>query len=454
MMIFSFKRVIRLACLALFAVAGWSIADGAVDRIVAVVDDGVILESELVRKVDEIKRSLRAGRASLPPDSILVRQVLERMIVDKIQLQMAEKMGIQVDDDTLRMAVSQIAQRNNLTPDQFRRSLAREGLDYGDFLEQVRGEIAMGRLRASQVNNQIKISDREVEHYLEVQGGSGAVADREYRLGHILIATPREASPDEVKKARERADKVVKELKAGLDFKDASIRYSDDPQALEGGDLGWRKLSEIPGHIAEVVGGMKDGEVSDPIRSPGGYHIVKMMAMRGVGEAKLTKTHVRHILIKPNEVQSDEDAKNKLLALKTRIENGDDFAELARSHSDDKGSAIKGGDLGWVKPGALVPQFEEAMNALDENQLSDPVQTQFGWHLIQVLERQESSDTNEVLKNRAREELFKRKVDEETELWLRKIRDEAYVEIRLDEAPASSGEDTPSGEDSPETFMR
>jgi len=173
-----------------------------------------------------------------------------------------------------------------------------------------------------------------------------------------------------------------------------------------------------------------------------------------VGEAKLTKTHVRHILIKPNEVQSDEDARNKLLALKTRIENGDDFAELARGHSDDKGSAIKGGDLGWVKPGALVPPFEEAMNALDENQLSDPVQTQFGWHLIQVLERQESSDTNEVLKNRAREELFKRKVDEETELWLRKIRDEAYVEIRLDEAPASPGDDAPSDEDSPETFMR
>ncbi|MDF9392325.1 MULTISPECIES: peptidylprolyl isomerase [Methylococcus] len=454
MKISSFEKGRRLASLALFAVVCWSMADAAVDRIVAVVDDGVILESELVRKVEEIKRSLRASRTSLPPDAILVRQVLERMIVDKIQIQMAEKMGIQVDDETLRMAVSQIAQRNNLTPDQFRRSLAREGLDYGDFLEQVRGEIAMGRLRASQINNQIKISDREVEHYLEAQGSSGALSDREYRLGHILIATPREASPDEVKKARDRADKVVKELKAGLDFKDASIRYSDDPQALEGGDLGWRKLSEIPSDIAEVVGSMKEGEVSDPIRGPGGYHIVKMMAMRGVGEAKLTKTHVRHILIKPNEVLSDEDAKNKLMALKTRIENGDDFAELARGHSDDKGSAIKGGDLGWVKPGALVPPFEEAMNAMDENQLSDPVQTQFGWHLIQVLERQESSDTNEVLKNRAREELFKRKVDEETELWLRKIRDEAYVEIRLDETPASSGEETPGGEDSPETFMR
>ncbi|MDD2767532.1 MAG: peptidylprolyl isomerase [Methylococcus sp.] len=445
----------RMACLMLALAAGsLPSAEAAVDRIVAVVDDGVILESELLRKADEIKRSLRASRASLPPDSILVKQVLERMIVDKIQIQMAEKMGIQVDDETLRMAVGQIAQRNNLTADQFRRSLAQEGLDYGDFLEQVRGEIQMGRLRASQINNQIKISDREIQHYLESQSGAGRVSDREYRLGHILIATPREAAPDQVKKARERADKLVKELKSGLDFKDASIRYSDDPQALEGGDLGWRKLSEIPSHIAEAVEGMKDGEISEPIRSPGGYHIVKLLAMRGVGEAKLTKTHVRHILIKPNEVQSDEDAKNKLLALKARIESGDEFAELARGHSDDKGSAIKGGDLGWVKPGALVAPFEEAMNQLDENELSDPVQTQFGWHLIQVLARQESSDTNEVLKNRAREELFKRKVDEETELWLRKIREEAYVEIRLEEMPApSSNAEAPSDDDVPESFM-
>ncbi len=401
------------------------------DRIVAVVEDGVILESELEAKVSAIEQTLRSSQTPLPPGDILQRQVLERLIVDRIQLQLAEKAGIRVDDETLRQAVQQIARRNNMDMEEFRNSLRQEGMDYATFVDQIRTEIATGRLRNGQVNSQIKLSDREVEHFLATQGKSSLARDSQYHLGHILIATRQAASPRDVQQARDKAEKLVSEIKAGLDFKQASIRSSDSPQALNGGDLGWRKLSEIPSLFTEVVPGLREGEVAGPIRSPSGFHIIKLLGNRGGQFDSITKTRVRHILIKPTEVLSDEEAKRKLLAIRQRIENGDDFAQLARGHSDDKGSAIKGGELGWIQAGALVPPFEEAMNQLALHQISEPVQTQFGWHLIQVLERQESSDTVELLHNQARDELFKRKVEEETELWLRRIRDEAYVDIRL-----------------------
>jgi peptidyl-prolyl cis-trans isomerase SurA len=435
-----FALLVRLAFLSAFGPASPVYADATVDRIVAVVEDDVILASELQKKMDGIKQSLAQSNTQLPPDEILARQVLERLILEKIQMHLADKAGIRVDDETLRQAVQQIAQRNNLTPEELRASLRREGIEYTDFIEQIRGEIAVQRLRASQINSQIKISDREVQHWLETQGKSGVGSDTEFLLGHILIATPQAASPAEVQKARERADRLMEELKKGLDFKQASLRSSDSAQALSGGDLGWRKLSQIPSLFADIVPKMKEGDLEGPVRSPSGFHIIKLLGVKGGGAERITKTRVRHILIKPNEVLSDEDAQKKLLALKQRIEGGDDFAVLARGHSDDKGSAIKGGDLGFVQPGALVPEFEDTMGRLDINQLSDPVQTQFGWHLIQVLERQESNDTDELLKKQARDEIFKRKVEEETELWMRRIRDEAYVEIRLQE-PA------------PETFM-
>ncbi|CAI8899335.1 peptidylprolyl isomerase [Methylocaldum szegediense] len=417
----------------------WTVIAGEpIDRIMAVVEDGVILESELRQKLESIKASLLQSDTPLPPDDILARQVLERMIVDKIQVHMAEKAGIRVDDETLRQAVQQIAQRNNMSLDEFRRSLRQEGIDYAAFIEQIRNEITVGRLRSSQINNQIKVSDHEVQHYLETQGKLDINRDSEYLLGHILIATPQAASPSEVQKAKEKAERLVEELRQGLDFKQAALSSSDAAQALNGGDLGWRKLSQIPSLFVDLVPTMKEGSIEGPIRSPSGFHIIKLLGIKGGADESMTKTHVRHILIKPNEVLSDEDAKQKLLNLKQRIEAGEDFATLARGHSDDKGSAIKGGDLGFVQPGALVPPFEEAMNRLEINELSEPVQTQFGWHLIQVLERQESSDTDELLKNKAREEIFKRKVEEETELWLRRIRDEAYVEIRLNEPETTS----------------
>lgn len=413
-------------------------AEVPVDRIVAVVEDNVILASELQQKLAGLKRSLAQSNTQLPPDAVLARQVLERMIMDKIQVILAEKAGIRIDDESLRLAVQQIAQRNNMTPEELRASLKREGMEYADLVEQIRNEMAVQRLRAGQVNSQIKISDREVQHWLDTQGKSGVSGDSEFLLGHILIATPQAASPIAVQKAKEKADRLVADLKKGQDFKQASLASSDSDQALSGGELGWRKLSQIPTLFAELVPKMQRGDIEGPVRSPSGFHIIKLLGVKGGGVTQITKTHVRHILIKPNEVLSDDEAKKKLLALKTRIEAGDDFAVLARGHSDDKGSAIKGGDLGLVTQGALVPEFEEAMNHLAIKELSEPVQSQYGWHLIQVLEKQESTDADELLKKQARDEIFKRKVEEETELWMRRIRDEAYVEIRIAEpAPES-----------------
>jgi peptidyl-prolyl cis-trans isomerase SurA len=410
--------------------AGVAGAVESLDQIVAVVEDGVITTSELGEKVAMIKKGLRQNNTPLPPDKVLIPQVLERMITDKIQAQLAEKAGIRVDEEMLRAAVQQIAERNHLSVEEFRRTLVEEGMVYAEFVEQIRNEMVIGRLRAGQVNSQVKVSDREIENYLKTQAGSSD-ADTEYLLGHILISTPRAASPADVQNAKEKADRLIAEIRKGLDFKQAALGSSDDEQALKGGELGWRKKSQIPSIFVEWVDKMKEGDVEGPIRSSSGFHLIKMLGVKHSGDHVITKTLVRHILIKPTEVITDEEAKQKLLALRHRIENGEDFASIARGNSDDKGSAIKGGELGWVQPGALVPAFEHAMDELQPNQLSEPVQTQFGWHLIQVLERKETNDNGEFEKNKAREEIFKRKVEEETELWLRRIREEAYVEIRL-----------------------
>ncbi len=425
-----FLRPFQVLGLLLGLLSGRADAEG-VDRIVAIVEDEVILESELQKRIDMVRQGMSGSDAPTPSGLPLARQVLERLILEKIQINLAEKTGLRIDDETLRQAVQQIAQKNNVTPEELRQSLRAEGIEYSDFLEQIRGELAQQRLRAAQVNNQIKISDREIEHWKTSRGQSAVNPDVEFLLGHILISTPQAASPQALKAAKERADKLVEELKGGLDFKEASLRSSDSSEALKGGDLGWRKLSALPTLFAEMVPKMKKGDVDGPIRSPSGFHLIKLLDTRGGGAERITKTRVRHILIKPNELINNDDAKKKLQAIRTRIEAGDDFGDLARGNSDDKGSAVKGGDLGFVSPGALVPEFEQAMIALEPHPLSQPVQSQFGWHLIEVLDRQESDDTQELLKKKAQDDIFNRKVGEETEIWLRRIRDEAFVEIRI-----------------------
>jgi peptidyl-prolyl cis-trans isomerase SurA len=401
------------------------------DRIVAVVEDDVILERELNTEVAAITAKLRSGNVMIPPEFVLRKQVLERMVVDKLQRQLAAKSGVQVSDEMLRNSVGEIAARNNMSVEAFREELDRQGMDYKSFEDNIRNEIVINQLRGREIGARVKVTDAEVAHYMETQSQAGQ-SNSQYRIGHILIAVSEAASATTIQKAKEKADQVVADLRGGKDFKQMAISVSNDDNALKGGDLGWRSIGQIPTLFADTVIGMSQGDVSEPIRSPSGFHIIKMLETEGSGQHIVTKTKVRHILIKTNELVDDAEAEKRLLALRERIKDGDDFAALARAHSDDKGSAINGGSLDWVAPGALVPPFEEAMNKLGINEISQPVQTQFGWHMIQVLGRENQDNSDQFRKDKIRDEIRKRKIEEETELWLRRLRDEAYVEIDLD----------------------
>ncbi len=403
------------------------------DRIVAVVEDDVILDRELTLETMNIVKKLEANKVMVPPAFVIRKQVLERLIISKLQRQLAEKSGIRVSDEMLRSSIVDIARRNDLSVDEFRNELKSQGMSFQGFEETIRNEIIVNQLRAREVGSRIKVTDREVEHYLETQGASKGLV--KYHLGHILISTPEAASSSTIKKAKEKADKVINDLRNGTDFKQTAVAVSEGGNALKGGDLGWRSLGEMPTLFVDVVTKMNQGDIADLIRSPSGFHIIKMLELKGMSKHVVTKTRVRHILIKTNELIDDAQAKRKLQILKERIVDGDDFddfAALARSNSDDKGSAINGGDLNWVGPGDLVPAFEAAMNQLEINGISDPVQTQFGWHIIQVQEREERDNSVEHKKNLIREEIRKGKIEEETELWLRRLRDEAFVDINLD----------------------
>ncbi len=399
------------------------------DRIIAVVNDDVILDSELQEMTQTVRQQIRQREGAMPPPDILRRQVLERLIMQRIQLQRAEETGIRVADDALNAALAQIAQNNNLTLRQFRDVIEGDGYNFTDFRENIREEMIITRLRKAQVEDSIVISDREIDNFLATQTLQGD-AEASYRLQHILVSLPEAASPEEVQAAEEQLAVIQQLLADGGDFAEVAAGYSDGQNALEGGELGWRKQGELPSLFADVVPTLAEGEASDVIRSGSGYHIVR------VAEKKTEETHLvkqtlaSHILIKTNEVVTDEEAEKRLLQLRERIINGEDFTELARSHSEDTGSAIEGGSLGWTSPGAMVPEFEEKMNALAEGEISDVFKSRFGWHLIKVEDRREENMAEEFNRNKAREQLRQRKVEEELESWLRALRDEAYVEYR------------------------
>lgn len=428
------KNTSKIAIFFLFTVniliSNYSVFAETLGKIAAVVEDDVILEQELNQEVATISQRIQASKTQMPPEYVLRKQVLEKLIIDKLQRQLAEKAGINVTEEMLNNSASDIAQRNNMSLQQFREELQRQGISYKSFLDNMRNEIIINQLRGREIGGRIKVTDREVDHYMETQGQISNDAAVQYHLGHILIAIKEAASASEIKKAQNKADKLVNNLRAGQDFTQAAISESEDDNALKGGDLGWRTINDIPTLFTDNVNKMKLNDVSDPIRSPSGFHIIKMLDIKGLSnDHMITKTKVRHILVKTNELIDDDEAKKRLLALKARIIDGDDFASLARAHSDDKGSAIKGGSLDWVGPDDLVKPFEEAMGKLEINQISEPVQTQFGWHLIQVLDRKNKDDSLEHKRNNVRDAIRKRKIEEETELWMRRLRDEAYVEI-------------------------
>jgi peptidyl-prolyl cis-trans isomerase SurA len=403
----------------------------ALDRIVAVVNNDVITQIELDKELDTIKLQLRQQNISMPPEETLRKQVLERLVINKIQLQLADANGIRVDDETLNNTISNIASQNNLSLSGFRDALEKEGLDFAQFRENIRKEIIMRRISQRNVNSRITITDQEIDNFIANQKIQGDAED-EYRLGHILIGLPETAGPDEIQKTRQQAQDILEKLRKGADFSQTAVSVSEGRQALEGGDLGWRKIGELPSLFAEIVPSMKIGEISDIIRSSNGFHIIKLVDYRGAKPHIVNETRVRHILIKPDELTSDDDARALLMNLKQQVLNGKDFSKLAQEYSDDKTSAANGGDLGWITPGKMVPDFEKVMETLKPGEISDPFKTRFGWHIVQVNDRKEVDDTEAYTRSRIRELLFQRKVEEEQMNWLRRIRDEAYVEYRLD----------------------
>lgn len=402
------------------------------DRIVAVVNEDVIVLSELEARLQSVLDQLQQSHTNPPPPGVLERQVLDRLIIDRLQLQLAEQTGLRIDDRRLNDSVAAIASQNGLSLREFRDILERDGYDFAKFREQIREQLLINQVQQRNVTDRITVSDRDIENFFatqQVQGGRSS----QYHLGHILIALPEGAAPEEIAAARNEAAQVVAELESGADFARMAIERSHGQQALEGGDLGWRKTEELPTIFADIVPQMSVGEVSDPIRSPSGFHIIKLLETRGEGRHVVTLTHVRHILIRTDELTSDEDAAAELQGLRERIENGEDFAVLARASSDDAANAAAGGDLGWVNPADMVPAFVDVMDATGVGDVSRPFETQFGWHILQVLGRKEHDDTEEVRRAKAIEQIRNRKVQEELQSWLRQLRDEAYVEYRLDE---------------------
>ena len=423
--------------LCLFALQGPAhAAPVEIDRIVAVVNNAVITEYELKGRVDKAMRQLAARNAgkggALPPRRLIEKQLLERMISEKALMQIAEDTNIRFEGLALDRAIARIAQGNNMRPEVFRKALEDDGMNFDDFREQIRTEMTISRLREREVDNRLVITDAEIANYLA--NATSATSQRdEYQLAHILVLTPEGASPEKLAELKAKAEKALSELNAGVDFSSVSAAYSDTQNALQGGELGWRNENQLPGLYASALRNMKVGEYSSVLKSGNGYHVLKLLDKRGKDVQTVVKqTRARHILVKTNEVVTDNDAKTRLFLLKERIENGTDFAELAKLHSDDL-SASRGGELNWLNPGDTVPEFERAMDALKPNELSAPVQSPFGWHLIQVLERRDQDVTDERKRLEARRAIRERKSEEAFEDWVRQARDRAYVEYRLEE---------------------
>ena len=403
-----------------------------VDRIVAVVNDEVITQNELNDRVALVVRQLQRQGGQLPAADALSRQILERMINDLLQVQLAKESGIKIDDPTLERTIERIAQENNLSMPEFRAALERDGIKYPRFRDDIRSEIMVARLREREVENNIVVTDAEVDTELAREARTVS-SDSEYRLSHVLVLVPSQASADQIEQRRRRALLALSELRRGTNFAQVAATYSDAPDALQGGNLGWRPSARLPALFLEALERMQTNDVSDILRSPNGFHIVKLLEKRGKAAAPgVQQTHVRHILLRAREGVSDADARARLARLRERIVAGADFAELARINSEDA-SASKGGDLGWVAAGDTVPEFERVMNQLKDGEVSQPVQTPFGWHLVQAIERRSDELSEERKRANARQAIRARKADEAYQDWLRQSRDRAFVENRYDE---------------------
>jgi peptidyl-prolyl cis-trans isomerase SurA len=432
------RQFLYLIFFALMMIAGNSQAASReiakMDRIVAIVDQVVITEKELQEKISVVSAQLEKKGVDLPPQDVLEKQILERLINDRLQLQFAQQTGLRVDDIQLDKTIERIAEQNKMEVAQFREALESEGISFKSFREDIRNEILLARLREREVDNRINVTEAEIDNFLITQSSRQDETQDEYEVSHILIRAPEEGSPEELQQLRAKADQALKQLQGGTPFSEVSARVSDAPNALEGGGLGWKTSTQLPSIFIDALKSMKPGEVSPILRSPNGFHILKLTNRRG-GSSPLVveQTHARHILIKLNEVVSEDEAKHRLKTVRERLVNGGaDFPEMARQYSED-GTAANGGDLGWVNPGDTVPPFEKAMNELQPGEISEPVRSPFGFHLIQVLERRKQDMTKEAARLKARQEIRARKSEEAYQDWVRELRDRAYVELRLED---------------------
>ena len=404
-----------------------------VDRIVAVVNDEVITNNDLSERVGLVTKQLQRQGGQMPTTDVLSRQILERMINDLLQVQLAKETGIKVDDATLDRTIERIAQENNLSMTDFRAALERDGVRYTKFREDIRNEILLARLREREVEKDIVVTDAEVDTEM-LRQTKDAASEAEFNIAHVLVLVPPQATPDQIEQRRRKAMLALSELRRGTGFAQVAATYSDAPDATQGGTLGWRPSARLPALFLDTLEKLKPGEVSDILRSPNGFHIVKLIEKRGKAAAAggVQQTHVRHILIRQREGLSSSDARNRLAQLREKIVAGADFGEMAKQQSEDS-SASKGGDLGWVAPGDTVQEFERVMNGLKDKEVSQPVQTPFGWHLVQVLERRSDELSEDRKKQAARQAIRQRKADEAFQDWLRQSRDRAFVENRYDE---------------------
>jgi peptidyl-prolyl cis-trans isomerase SurA len=401
------------------------------DRIIAVVDQSVITEREMLDRMESVKAQMLKKGVELPPEDVLQKQILERLIVDSLQLQLAGQTGIKVDDAQLDKTIERIAEQNKLTMPAFKKALEEDGTKFYKFREDIRNDIILTRLRERDVDNKVNISEAEIDNYLTTQEKEGDLD--EFNISQILIRLPEDSSPEDIQKARARTEQAIKAMSEGMSFEKASANFSDAPNALEGGELGWRSGQQMPPQFVELIKGLDVGGVSRPIRSGSGVHIFKLNERRaGASTLIVDQTHVRHILLKPNEVLSDKEAQQKIESIKERIDHGTPFQDMARQYSDD-GSSSNGGDLGWINPGDTVPVFEKAMAELAPNEVSSPVRSQFGWHIIQVIERRKQDMSKESKRLKARQEIRARKAEEAYNEWIHELRDKAFVELRLED---------------------
>lgn len=399
-------------------------------KVAVIVDDSVILESDVEKRLRDVQFQFAKRKAALPADDILRKQVIEQLVMESLQVDLAERAGIRIEDAALTATLTGIAKDSGLTLAQFQQQLdGTAGSSYSEVREQVRREMMITRLRQRRLQDRIRITDQDIQNFLKSPAGQAETAS-EYRLGHILIEIGEGATPKDIADAEARLNKAREELKAGKDFALVAATWSNAETALKGGDLGWRKAAQLPTLFADAVTTMQPNDVADPIRTPGGFHLIKLLEKRGVDEVRIPQRQVRHILVKPTEILSGDDARQKLEDIRSKIMAGSNFADEARIHSDDPGSARQGGDLGWVGAGEMVPEFEKMMISTPLNTVSDVFQSNYGWHILEVTGEREHDVSAQVRANIARQALYARQYDEELASWLRELRAEAFVDIR------------------------